>query len=95
MIGRWGGDEFILVCPETSHHSAMSFARRLVDEYAQQAKNNLTLSIGLVAYDFVSDKLAADECVEQADKALYKAKSYGRNQAVIYQPELFSIQSNG
>ncbi|OHU87645.1 MULTISPECIES: sensor domain-containing diguanylate cyclase [Pseudoalteromonas] len=88
IIGRWGGDEFLIVCPETAHHSVMSFAERLVKEFAEQTEYGLTLSIGVVAYDFVSDKLSANDCVDQADAALYRAKSRGRNQAVMFEPEL-------
>ncbi|WP_105168717.1 GGDEF domain-containing protein [Pseudoalteromonas sp. T1lg23B] len=88
IIGRWGGDEFLIVCPETAHHSVMSFAQRLVKEFAEQAEHGLTLSIGVVAYDFVSDQLSANDCVDQADAALYRAKSRGRNQAVMFEAEL-------
>ncbi|CAM3946368.1 GGDEF domain-containing protein [Pseudoalteromonas byunsanensis] len=88
VIGRWGGDEFLIVCPETAHLSAMSFAQRLVKEFAEQAEHGLTLSIGVVAYDFVSDQLSANDCVDQADAALYRAKSRGRDQAVMFEVDL-------
>ncbi|MFC3034007.1 diguanylate cyclase [Pseudoalteromonas fenneropenaei] len=88
VVGRWGGDEFMLVCPETGRQAALSFALRLVEDYERSNDWKLTLSIGVTAYDLVTDKLTPQICVQDADKALYQAKANGRNQAVLYHPDM-------
>lgn len=84
-VGRWGGDEFILVCPELNQHDAMIYANRLVNELREQSipwSVDITLSIGVSVIgdeDFLD---TPDTFISFADKALYKAKNNGRNQAL-------------
>lgn len=83
---RWGGEEFILILPQTSIERAHTF----VDDIRQkfQDRNNgvcpVTVSAGISGYDGENYKLAIDN----ADKALYQAKNQGRNRVVVYDPSM-------
>ena len=79
-LGRYGGDEFLLILPQTSAAIALVVTERLsiaVSDLAQKgATLPLTLSIGIT--EAVSDDDAVT-LIARADKALYQAKSDGRN----------------
>lgn len=87
FVGRWGGDEFLIICPETGPESALLFAHRLVTDFQMLTDLQLTLSIGLSGCDIVTELVKGNVLIEQADKALYRAKMQGRNQAQIYVEE--------
>lgn len=87
LVGRYGGEEFLVVLTETDLKGAFTVAdkaRRLVEEIEVPAAGGLakvTLSIGLAG----REQLAADRqpsataLIDQADQALYAAKTAGRN----------------
>lgn len=78
-VSRYGGDEFVLLLPETSGESAFEVAERI--RKSVQDKLGLTISLGLATYPAHGQDPAS--LVEAADKALYLAKSNGRNQTAI------------
>ena len=81
-IGRWGGEEFIVICPETNLEQACILAEKLVTKSQKiNFEQNFmqTISIGVAQYKN-SESLTA--LVERADSKLYLAKSQGKNQAV-------------
>lgn len=81
VLARWGGEEFLLICPETPLKQAMDVAEkiRLTIESSHWPKNiTLTCSLG-VAQMYDED---LNTFIERADKALYCAKNNGRNCAV-------------
>ncbi len=84
LFGRYGGEEFMLILPETTPEEATILAehlRALVMDHPMamptQAPMTVTISIG-IAGD-VGSQLQADRLVDQADAAMYAAKSLGRN----------------
>ena len=87
MVARWGGEEFACILPETSQSGAKLIAeglRRSVENLAIPHETSgvaqvVTISVG-VATMVAEDHLVAEELVDQADKALYRAKQAGRNQ---------------
>lgn len=85
-VGRYGGEEFLLVLPETKLESAKEIAERLrmnIEKMVFQGQKEeayLTVSIGLAA--FPEAGTSAEDLIAAADHALYVAKQRGRNQVV-------------
>lgn len=85
-LGRWGGEEFLAVLPETSLAAARDVAERVratVEAHALRATggSHITCSFGLASYPgHAKDR---DSLVELADRALYRAKGAGRNQVGV------------
>lgn len=85
-VTRWGGEEFLIVCRETSSRDAAILAERVrlaVSEHAFGAGGHLTCSIGFATLpDGGSDPgrpVTWEQAVARADAALYEAKRRGRN----------------
>lgn len=84
-FGRMGGDEFLVICPETAGSAAEAVAAKLIDAVAQEPVQadgvaiRVGMSIGWVA---VAPDLGAAEVMRLADEALYRAKASGRGRAV-------------
>lgn len=79
--GRWGGDEFLIVLSEVDHHDAPLIAERLraaLRHDVERDHPSLTFSLGVVTLR--SADLNWQECVRQADEAMYAAKRLGRDQ---------------
>jgi diguanylate cyclase (GGDEF)-like protein len=89
LFGRYGGEEFMLILPETTPEEATVLAEHLrqlvMDHSLTTAPGHgmkVTISVG-VAGD-VGSQLQADRLVDQADAAMYAAKSLGRNRTYRY-----------
>jgi diguanylate cyclase (GGDEF)-like protein len=86
LPGRYGGDEFIALLPETDLDHAFQAAERLRQSLSRgpyQTENQvvrITASIGLAQLEHSGDSL--ETLIERADQALYAAKQAGRNQTV-------------
>ncbi len=87
MIGRFGGDEFILLLVETNATDALSVAERIRQHTAaapvetEKGPLDITVSLGL-AY-LGNDFLDLVALISSADSALYQAKNSGRNRVVV------------
>ncbi len=87
IIARYGGEEFVIILPETVHRDSLHIAERVrkrVESFKFPGENeedevHLSVSIGLTTYPSFKAKNRAD-IIDQADKALYRAKENGRNQ---------------
>jgi diguanylate cyclase (GGDEF)-like protein len=78
-IGRWGGEEFLIIIPESSFNIAMHVAekvRQLVESYLFPSDLKLTCSIGVCNYQ---KNDTSHSIVSRVDRALYMAKNHGRN----------------
>lgn len=87
VFARFGGEEFILLLPETDNASALNVANRLcqlvanhVVEY-KNAQIRVTISVGVTTFDPVIDTL--DDLLNRADQALYQAKRLGKNRLEV------------
>ena len=89
LLGRYGGDEFAILLPETMLQEASEVADRIRDEMGMAAAQigrqttPVTLSIGLTVY-MPGDPADPRQLLEQADQALYSAKSDGRNRVGVW-----------
>jgi len=84
IFARFGGEEFIILVQMADKNSAHILYERIKNAVAQhqfQQVNNVTFSAGIAEFDI--DKDSVTSILERADVALYKAKSSGRNRAVI------------
>ena len=86
IVGRYGGEEFIIALPETSLEVATSVARRIRDEVAQaltlSPKQTVRLTISAGVAEKTVDTPDLFSLINAADQALYAAKSAGRNQVL-------------
>jgi len=81
--GRWGGEEFLIVCPETNLNDSINLARRLKNiifhtSFLQEM--TLTGSFGVASYNSGDD---IKEIIKKADDSLYRAKENGRNRVEV------------
>lgn len=87
IVGRYGGEEFVVVLPEQGLEGGRAFAERVRERVAQtvfkggdELENGvrLTISVGIASYP--SENMhSADELIARADEALYRAKAAGRD----------------
>jgi diguanylate cyclase (GGDEF)-like protein len=83
--GRWGGEEFLILLPETEPADARILAERIrekIEETHFLQKYYITASFGVAAFRAGRNLETLLEC---ADKALYQAKCDGRNQVAVCQ----------
>ena len=84
FVGRWGGEEFIIVCPKTDKEGAVGLAQNLrakIENSLFATRDKQTASFGVVE---CKEKDDISSIIDNADKALYRAKKSGRNQVVCY-----------
>ena len=91
IIGRYGGDEFVIILPETDTYFAARMAERVREDIAKtdisrgisdRIVNKITASIGVATFPLHGK--STEVLVDHADEALYRAKAGGRNQVVVY-----------
>ena len=82
VVGRFGGDEFCVLLPETELDGALVVAERIRSLVEQNAINPaITVSIGVAAHR--GGEHSPDELVALADRAAYRAKFSGRNTVAV------------
>ncbi|WP_445326713.1 putative bifunctional diguanylate cyclase/phosphodiesterase [Sphingobium sp. AN641] len=86
-IARFGGDEFVLICPNTDRVTAQTIAREIIDYFSYgfdvgDHHLQVTASIGYAVAP--QDGRDMDELMQHADLALYEAKRAGRNRAASF-----------
>lgn len=80
ILFRYGGDEFVVFCPETRRIGARVVAERIresISEYFKSKNINISASIGIAVFPF--DGESFEDIIEIADKMLYYSKKKGKN----------------
>jgi diguanylate cyclase (GGDEF)-like protein/PAS domain S-box-containing protein len=90
LLGRYGGDEFMLILPETSLKGAAEFAERIrasLKDAKVRIKGRksakMSLSLGVTCLQHCNGRGDVDSLIRQADAALYSAKRTGRNRVCV------------
>lgn len=86
VFGRWGGEEFVALLPDTDSHSALGVAERVCESvsghvFRTVGGTSVTCSIGVATWPADGRELGV--LVEAADTAMYAAKQQGRNRVVV------------
>jgi len=84
-ISRYGGEEFLILVPETSASNAFEMAenlRKIISQYKFDKPPQITVSIGISQF-IVGDTI--NDVLKRADISLYQAKNSGRNKVVYHQ----------
>lgn len=99
IVARWGGEEFVLVLPSTSLEGAEQVAERIREQLAEAEVTDssgqvlrVTASFGVATY---TGNETLEQVVDRADRAMYLAKSGGRNRVVsdaLASPRPASVQ---
>jgi len=87
IVGRWGGEEFLLICAVTDQDAALTIAGKLragIEAHLFPVVGQVTASLGVYCCNGATEAL--EKLVSRADTALYAAKEQGRNRVVLYQP---------
>ena len=85
ILGRWGGEEFIIIALGLDADSAFNLAERLrlyIEDFAFPHGLRITCSFGVVESGRYENKM---DLIKRADNALYMAKESGRNQCILYE----------
>jgi len=79
LLGRFGGEEFIVCLPHTEPEQAFQIAERLRSKISQISSGSIQVTISVGVASMESSRFGLDELVLAADAALYRAKGDGRN----------------
>jgi len=83
ILGRWGGEEFVIISPEVDAIQSEMFAKKIkeiIEYYDFPIVRSITCSFGISQY-IPGDR--EEDTFKRADKALYMAKKSGRNRVII------------
>lgn len=89
-VARYGGDEFVVLLPETGGEGALAFGERMRKrvervigrDKSSRRRRSLTVCVGIASYP--RDAHTAKALIDKADKALYQAKQQGKNRVSCY-----------
>ncbi|WP_294404448.1 diguanylate cyclase [uncultured Clostridium sp.] len=95
IIGRYGGEEFIVLLPNCDKNKAINVAEKIRtnvdDARILGEKRKVTISIGIAMSN--NERISSEEIVKRADQALYRAKHEGKNRCILWDGES-GISSN-
>jgi len=95
FVARYGGEEIVVILPQTNCPDGMRIAQRIKEEIAKKnivhpanpPHNRLTVSIGISCFQPDNPDFSYYEVIRKADQALYQAKNAGRNSIRVFREE--------
>ncbi|MFT4415233.1 diguanylate cyclase domain-containing protein [Fredinandcohnia humi] len=98
-VFRYGGEEFIVLYPESSNDEAVRLGKQIIDavcslkipHQSSSVSNVVTVSVGLVTIEKSENIFDPYNIIDYADKALYSAKNAGKNQVRVYEEKAIII----
>lgn len=87
IVARWGGEEFLIIAPDTDNSGAQTLAERIRKEVEDKTlpygdiSVKITMTFGVSEY---SNSLGIEGTIKNADMALLHGKAHGRNQVVVF-----------
>ena len=88
IIGRYGGEEFVVMMPQTDGDSAWLVAERLRQRLMKMrfntSKGNINLTVSVGVAEILDSDSVIEHLLDRADQALYIAKQNGRNQTCLW-----------
>jgi len=97
ILARYGGDEFVILMPETEACDALTFMERIrakVQQIEVQENVSMTISCG-IAQSMPDFSDSSSDVIRRADLALYEAKSAGRNCAELWNKKMSKVLKAG
>jgi len=85
VVSRWGGEEFLILCPGTSLEEASDIAERMradIEATSYDDDYKVTCSFGVAQYD--KENFENDPYIKKVDRALFMAKQTGKNKVIVY-----------
>lgn len=83
IVGRFGGEEFVIICPESHQENVYNLIEKIrlyIENYTFENIGNITASFGIT---MLQENDTEEALLKRADDALYKAKNNGRNQVFV------------
>lgn len=82
FLGRWGGEEFMIICEETDSEGAYNLAEKIrlsIENHEFNLVGHKTISLGVAE---IEENISINELIKKADDALFYAKNNGRNKSI-------------
>ncbi|MGW8247449.1 MAG: diguanylate cyclase [Acidiferrobacterales bacterium] len=90
-IGRWGGEEFIIICPGSDEGHSVKLAeklRKILGDLKHEGVGQVTCSFGVASH---GPLMTQAKLIRNADEALYHSKAAGRNRVSSIAPESYAV----
>ncbi len=89
---RYGGDEFVILLPDTSYKGAYRLAERIIEKVSKEEIKGMDLSCSIGIATFPDDGVIWEELFEQADRSLYSAKRAGKGRIGTKSARIVSLK---
>lgn len=93
VLARWGGEEFLMLLPQTSAEAALAVVERMRERLAETSFDDIAPGVKVTFSAGLADSAAGDATdtiVERADQAMYLAKNSGRDRSMLSSPGVSS-----
>ena len=83
IVGRYGGEEFLVVAPDTTLENTQNLAERLRDSIREPGTSSISVTVSIGVTCLKDTDKAIDDIIKRADEGLYNAKHKGRDRVEI------------